>query len=327
LALAQFMLPGEAILYESPGEVYYRRTPHTLLVTGERLLLHAFTGVFRPRERVVAEPLSEVRHLEYSEEGLLSKRARLDVRFPDETISLTGETETIKDVWRVLQMQTLTPAPGAADDEVTLVVPPPPLFDDLPDPPAQVERLPVAGPRRSRPAFGTRSALALGAVCVLALAAAAVLLLGGRQRTTAPPPEARLAASPTPPAPTPAPTPVQVHVMDETFTLDEGSHRAVRFTVPEGAEGARVSGGFRVTSGSYIDFYVMSEAQYDRFATGGPPDVTSVVYREEQWNARVGERLPPGSYYLVFDNRDYNAQVVAAEFFVAFGLDRRGGTD
>jgi hypothetical protein len=322
LTLAQFMLPGEAIRYESPGEVYYRRTPHTLLLTGERLLLHGFTGVFSPKERVVAEPLSEVRHLEYSEEGLLSKRGRLDVRFPDETISLAGETETIKDVWRALQVHTLTPPVGAADDEVTLVVPPPPLFDDLPHPPARVERLPAARPHRSRPPFRARSsALVFGVACVMALAAAVAVWLGGTRRPAAVPQEARLAvaASPTPFVPTPAPTPAPVHVMDETFTLDEGSHRAVKFTVPEGAEGARVSGGFRVTSGSYVNFYVMSEAQYDRFATGGPPDVTSVVYREEQWNARVGERLPPGSYYLVFDNHDSSAQIVAAEFFVVLG--------
>lgn len=31
--------------------------------------------------------------------------------------------------------------------------------------------------------------------------------------------------------------------------------------------------------------------------------MTSVVYREQQWNACVGERLTPGDYYLVFDNR------------------------
>jgi hypothetical protein len=46
--------------------------------------------------------------------------------------------------------------------------------------------------------------------------------------------------------------------------------------------------------------------------------VTSVVYREQQWNARVGERLTPGVYHLVFDNRDAEAgaQTIAAEFFL-----------
>lgn len=163
--------------------------------------------------------------------------------------------------------------------------------------------------------------LALVAVCLVALGAVTAILLNVRRRPTAPSPEAPItaASSPIPSTPTPTPTPVQVRVLDETFTIEEGSHRAVKFTVPAGPAEARVSGGFRVTGGSYIDFYVMSETQYDRFATGGPPDVTSVVYREEQWNARVGERLSPGSYYLVFDNRDYGRQTVAAEFFVVIG--------
>jgi hypothetical protein len=120
------------------------------------------------------------------------------------------------------------------------------------------------------------------------------------------------------PPPTPTPTPVTLQLMDELFTLEEGSHRAVKFNVPQGVASARVSGGFRVTSGDYVDFYLMSREQYERFATGEESDVTSVMYREQQWNAKVGERLTPGDYYVVFDNRDSEsgAQTVAAEFFL-----------
>lgn len=52
--------------------------------------------------------------------------------------------------------------------------------------------------------------------------------------------------------------------------------------------------------------------------------MTSAVYRVEQWNARVGERLSPGTYYLVFDDHDsgVGAQTIAAEFFVVY--DARG---
>lgn len=316
MTLAQFMLPGESVIYESPGDVYYRRTRHRVLITGERLLLHGVTGVFGPKERVVAEPLADIRHLEYSEAGLLSTRGRLDVRFADETVSLTGEPEMIKGVWLALQQQTRRPPFGAADEEVTLVVPPPPLFDELPHPPAQVEPLPASALTRRPPSAGPSRALVIGALCLSVLVAAGALFLSRRPRPNVTAPEAQPSATDSPAAPTPAPTPVSVRVMDETFTLDEGSHRAVKFTVPAEAGAALLSGGFRVTSGNYIDFYVMGEAQYDRFAKGGPPDVTSAVYREEQWNARVGERLSPGAYYLVFDNYDSGdgAQTVAAEF-------------
>lgn len=108
------------------------------------------------------------------------------------------------------------------------------------------------------------------AACLLALIAVAAVLLSRIPRRVAPDSQAQLpvAAAPVTPQPTPAPTPISVRVIDETFTLEEGSHRAVNFTVPAEAGAARVSGGFRVTSGSFVDFYVMNESQYDRFATG-----------------------------------------------------------
>jgi hypothetical protein len=48
--------------------------------------------------------------------------------------------------------------------------------------------------------------------------------------------------------------------------------------------------------------------------------VTSAVYRKDQWNARIGERLPAGNYYLVFDNGEAGSgpQTVAGEFMVVY---------
>ena len=95
---------------------------------------------------------------------------------------------------------------------------------------------------------------------------------------------------------------------------------ALNFAIPQGVGSARVSGGFRVTSGNYVDFYLMNTEQYERFASGGEPDVTSAIYRQAQWNAKVGERLPPGDYYMVFDNpaSEAGSQTVAAEFFMFY---------
>jgi hypothetical protein len=299
LPLAQFLLPGEFVLYEAPDSVYYRRTPFALYVTGERLLL-------------------------YSEGGLFSAKGRLDVRFPGHTLTLTGSPETVKGVWRALQQR--PPAQGrvTADDEVTLVSALPPLFDDEQHPPAQVEPLrAVASVPTSQKAPVLRRPAALGLLfCLVALVATSGMFYWRRGHTTkevAPPRPAESPAAATP-GPTPSPTPITLHVMDEVFTLEGGSHRALKFAVPAGAGGARVSGGFRVTSGSSVDFYLMRQEQYDRFALGESPDVASVVYREAQWNARVGERLSPGDYYLVFDNRDSGegAQTVAAEFFLVY---------
>jgi hypothetical protein len=319
LALAQFLMPGEEIRYESSGAVRHGRTSFALYVTDERLLLHAVAGRFVPKEKVVAERLADIDSMEYSEEGVFGKRGKLTLRLRYDTLSLTGSPATIKEVWRTLQQSDGRPA--AADDEVTLVAPLPPLFEDEPSHVSQVQPLPVRPVAARRPP-ASPLALTIVGVCLAVLIAAVLFafwrgsLLPGRPAGTQPPPEA---AATSPPA-TPSPTPFRLHVMDETFTLEPGAHRAVKFTIPGEYPSARVAGGFRVTTGSYVDFYMMSEDQYDRYAGGGPPDVTSVVYRERQWNARVGERLSAGTYYLVFDNwqGEAAAQTVAAEFFVVF---------
>lgn len=321
MTVAQFLLPGEAVLYEAPDEVYYRRTPFALYVTGERLLLYAVTGRLAPGERAVAEPLAGVESVEYSERGLLSRYGRLDVRFPGHLLTLTGSPETIKAVWRELQ-QHAPPRSGLTDDEVTLVAPPPPLFEDQPYPPAQVEPLGVAAIRPPRRARSARSRPAVVGLLVC-LASAAVVVGFLRLWAARPGPQAPAAAAVEPtatPPPTPRPTPVTLQLLDEVFNLEEGSHRVVRFDVPQGVGSARVTGGFRVTWGSAVDFYLMTHEQYARFETGDEPDVTSAVYRRGQWNAKVGERLQPGDYCLVFDNHDSEGgvQTVAAEFFLVF---------
>ena len=320
MAVAQFLLPGESVLYEAAEKVYYRRTPFALYVTGERLLLYAVTGRLNPGERAVAEPLAGVESVEYSERGLVSRHGRLNVRFPGHVLALTGSPGTIKEVWRSLQQHAPARGTAAYDDEVTLVAPPPPLFDDLQHPPAQVEPLGAATTHVNR--RRTSALRQTAAVCLLVCLASALAVVGLFRLTAsraAPQAAAETAPASTPP-PTPGPTAVTMRLLDETFTLEEGSHRAVQFGIPQGVLSARFSGGFRVTWGSAVDLYVMSGEQYARFASGGEADVASAVYRRAQWNARASERLPPGDYFLVFDNRDSagGEQTVAAEFFVAY---------
>jgi hypothetical protein len=315
LPLAQFLLPGEAVRYESSGTVRHGLTAYTLCLTGERLLLYSEGGPLGRKESVVSENLSDIDSLEYTEGGFLPGGASLKINFRRETLSLSGESDVLKDVWRHLQPYAVRPPAVAVDEEATLVALPEPLFDDQPYPPARVEPIPASEPPPKRRAASSRLSLALAAACLLALAAAAAVKFG--RRPPAPPAAPQQSAVMTP---TPAPTPAPVKIMDETFTLGPGAHRAVKFTVPPVPKGARLSGGFRVTAGSYVDFYLMSQRQYDRFAGGAEADVTSEVYRRDQWNARVGERLAAGDYYLVFDNYEGGggAQTVAAEFTLVF---------
>lgn len=321
MAIAQFLLPGESVLYEAPEEVYYGRTPFALCVTGERLLLYAVTGRLMRGERAVAEPLTGIESVEYSERGLVTRRGRLDVRFPGHVLTLTGDIGTMKEVWRALQQHAHARGGVAADDEVTLVAPPPPLFDDIQYPPAQVEPLGVATTHVRRPrASSSRRPAVVGLLVCLASALAVVGMFRLMSSRTVPPPAPAGETAPaSTPQPTPDASPVTLHLLDETFTLEGGSHRTVKLNVPQGVGSARVYGGFRVTWGSAVDFYLMTREQSERFESGGEPDVTSAVYRRSQWNAKVSERLQPGDYCLVFGNSDPDgAQTVAAEFFVTY---------
>ena len=313
-------MPGEEVRYISASAVTCGRTPFQVYVTEGRLLLHAIAGRFVKRERTVAENLSDLDFMQYTERGLFSRRGVLTIHFRRNTLSLAGEPDAIKELWRQLQTQRAATERVVVDEEQTLVVPPPPLFEDQPYPPAQVQPLSSAEPLplEGTPRTASRLALIAGAVCLVVLAAAALTFVLIQKRDAREPRAAALPANT--PSPTPAPSPVVLPIMDELFTLEEGSHRAVSFNVPAGQTSARIAGGFRVTSGSSVDFYLMSREQYERFMGGASPEVTSVVYREEQWNARVGERLPAGDYYLVFDLPDSDAgtQSVAAQFSVVF---------
>jgi hypothetical protein len=136
--LAQFLMPGEDVRYRSAGVVRRGRTAHTLYLTGGRLLLHSEGGRLGPKESAIAENLADLDSLEYAEGGLLTGRGSLKINFRHDTVSLSGEPEVLKDVWRQLQPYAVGPAAFNVDEEATLVTPPEPLFDNQPYLSAQV---------------------------------------------------------------------------------------------------------------------------------------------------------------------------------------------
>jgi hypothetical protein len=85
--------------------------------------------------------------------------------------------------------------------------------------------------------------------------------------------------------------------------------------IPNGVRNARVAGGYKITSGSVVNFYVLNEEQFGRFSSGGT-DFTSIVKREQSATSKVRQVLQPGTYYLLFSSADVSNPVkVAAEFY------------
>jgi hypothetical protein len=89
LTVAQFLLPGESVLYEAPDEVYYRRTPFALYVTGERLLLYAVTGRLAPGERPEGTHTRPAEELERRVSAVPVRRRDLRVK------GRTGDTQLV----------------------------------------------------------------------------------------------------------------------------------------------------------------------------------------------------------------------------------------
>jgi len=103
LVLKDFLLPGEAIIFQS-GKVRTLNDRFDFYITDQRILLHRRRGVVFKKDRVISERLENLRTLDYDERGLVKKRGVLHI----ETISkkmepIEGRVPDIKAIWQELQ--------------------------------------------------------------------------------------------------------------------------------------------------------------------------------------------------------------------------------
>jgi hypothetical protein len=140
-----------------------------------------------------------------------------------------------------------------------------------------------------------------------------------------PPPLANnrpLVKTPTP-APKPTPTPYEdwknqvapeekrTLLIDDQFEVAANEHRGISFNIE--TENGRLVGGFRVTKGPDINFFVYPADAYEQYPTNG----LKPVHLEGSRNKKLNERLPKGDYVLVFENAEENNPVeIAAELFL-----------
>lgn len=108
-------------------------------------------------------------------------------------------------------------------------------------------------------------------------------------------------------------------VVNNVFNASSGQPTAFKITVPAGASNARVVGGYKVTLGKPVDFYIMDESQYGRWA-GGTGGGAAVTQRPASSSVRLRQVLKPGTYYLVFTSSDSapDATSVAAELYLKY---------
>lgn len=103
-------------------------------------------------------------------------------------------------------------------------------------------------------------------------------------------------------------------VVNASFNAPFDKPARFKITFPIGARNARVVGGFKVTSGTAVNLFIVSEAQFQQWAGGSAR--TSLFQRQQTPTAKIRQLLEPGTYYIVFASPDPNTPVtVAAEFY------------
>lgn len=106
-------------------------------------------------------------------------------------------------------------------------------------------------------------------------------------------------------------------VVNNAFTTSADQSAVFKITVPSGASNARVVGGYKVTSGRPVNFYILDETQYGRWV-GGDKGVTAIAQKPGSNSVRLRQVLRPGTYYLLFAGAEGTNDLsgVAAEFYL-----------
>jgi hypothetical protein len=103
-------------------------------------------------------------------------------------------------------------------------------------------------------------------------------------------------------------------IVNESVSAAHEKPATFQIVIPQGARNSRVVGGFKVTSGSTVNFYIVSENEFSNWTAGATN--AAIAQREQINSTKVRQTLGPGTYYLLFTNPDpFTPVTVAAEFY------------
>ena len=80
MPLQDYLLPLENVKFYSKTSVLYGGKRYNILVTDKRLILFAQRGYILKSDDIVSEGLDSIQGLEYSEKGLLFRRAKISIQ-------------------------------------------------------------------------------------------------------------------------------------------------------------------------------------------------------------------------------------------------------
>jgi len=102
-------------------------------------------------------------------------------------------------------------------------------------------------------------------------------------------------------------------IVNESFSAPFDKPASFKITFPTGAKNSRVVGGFKVTRGSAVNFFIVTDGQFQQWSSGA---VKSSVFQRQTATTKIRHVLQPGTYYILFAATDPNTPVtVAAELY------------
>lgn len=102
-------------------------------------------------------------------------------------------------------------------------------------------------------------------------------------------------------------------IINQILSIPNGKHQPIKFVVQNGRGSGFLTGGFKVTQGSKIDFAILSDADYQNFLNTG--SLNGFIYIS---NRKLNQPLPAGSYNIVFNNAENVVKEVGAELYVEY---------
>lgn len=103
-------------------------------------------------------------------------------------------------------------------------------------------------------------------------------------------------------------------IVNDSFNASFDKPASFKITFPSGAKNSRVVGGFKVTNGTAVNFFIVSDSQFQQWSTGASK--ASLFQRQRTPTAKIRQMLGPGTYYVVFASPDSSTSVtVAAELY------------
>lgn len=108
-------------------------------------------------------------------------------------------------------------------------------------------------------------------------------------------------------------------IVNDSFNTSISQPSVFKVVVPPEASNARVVGGYKVTSGTNVNFYILDGKQYEQWAND-PKKLSALAQREKSTSVRLRQVLKAGTYYLLFANNEGVSEgtTVAAEFYLKY---------